>query len=470
MLGVLLCWLSEEMPPAPWLYDVLVQPYPAQPEAVPMLWMEAQSGCELGEADRSLAQDALWAHQALSDIPSFGSAAASAASSSHLDAIVPPGYSRNSPSPEGSVILEELRRRRRSSEARQNASLDLPLPSASGDMDAREPGPAPSPPLNVDFAPGSRERLATAPVPRVLAAHSPRTDAHQGHSPDSAPTNATDGVSQQDEAAATHIENADAAGSSRQPSHHSLVSFNGSDLIESTYSVNGQGDVVEHQRLVESIAGRMRTPIPSTANGAIAVWPRRLPAEVNPLDPRELVAEEAFRFGDFRPNGRHLGSQPSAYRSLIIPALAPKISDRALQQIISSVSDPYSYRVMIIESDGRELSAATRAVNQDAGAEFVVPVHDEMEFTLPRSAIDSWMERMDPNTTIPTQIPPIGFVSSNVWFVKSESSRCVICQQDWEAGATVVELKRCSHRVHADCIAQWLMRRDNCPTCRTRLA
>lgn len=45
---------------------------------------------------------------------------------------------------------------------------------------------------------------------------------------------------------------------------------------------------------------------------------------------------------------------------------------------------------------------------------------------------------------------------------------CTVCHDDYEEGATVVELP-CTHCFHEDCIMPWLETHNTCPVCRKEL-
>jgi hypothetical protein len=44
---------------------------------------------------------------------------------------------------------------------------------------------------------------------------------------------------------------------------------------------------------------------------------------------------------------------------------------------------------------------------------------------------------------------------------------CTICRDSMVAGQHVVQLPRCTHTFHLDCLRPWLELRNNCPTCRS---
>ena len=46
---------------------------------------------------------------------------------------------------------------------------------------------------------------------------------------------------------------------------------------------------------------------------------------------------------------------------------------------------------------------------------------------------------------------------------------CVICQDDFTEGETVVELPRCHHLFHRDCLIPWAKKQRTCPVCRKEI-
>lgn len=50
-----------------------------------------------------------------------------------------------------------------------------------------------------------------------------------------------------------------------------------------------------------------------------------------------------------------------------------------------------------------------------------------------------------------------------------EELTCCICQMDVEVGQNVSSLTTCSHRFHRACLLTWLLRTNECPTCRTQV-
>ncbi|XP_071926711.1 E3 ubiquitin-protein ligase MPSR1-like [Coffea arabica] len=52
--------------------------------------------------------------------------------------------------------------------------------------------------------------------------------------------------------------------------------------------------------------------------------------------------------------------------------------------------------------------------------------------------------------------------------VKEDSEECVICLEEWEAGALAKEMP-CKHRFHGECIEKWLRIHGSCPVCRHKM-
>ena len=46
---------------------------------------------------------------------------------------------------------------------------------------------------------------------------------------------------------------------------------------------------------------------------------------------------------------------------------------------------------------------------------------------------------------------------------------CVICLVDFEPAVRVVQLEKCQHVFHLECIAAWVTRKAECPACRAPL-
>jgi len=50
-----------------------------------------------------------------------------------------------------------------------------------------------------------------------------------------------------------------------------------------------------------------------------------------------------------------------------------------------------------------------------------------------------------------------------------EPLECIVCQETVLVDETVTTLNTCSHKFHRTCLLTWLLRTNECPTCRTKV-
>lgn len=262
-----------------------------------------------------------------------------------------------------------------------------------------------------------------------------------------------------------------------QPSPRpALVSVVDGELVESTYSENSRGHIIEERRSYVSPSAPHASPAQAQTSAVnttapTGIW-RPLASATRVLgaiwrSSSTVANTDTSTTGRFRPNPSTTGPRSGVhYRALVIQGLMPDLSPAAAQQIRDSTHDAFRYDVFITEPDGIETRAPTRSVGIVAG-EFTVPVRSDADFLIPRSAVDAWMETMDPNSSVRERPASREVVQTISRRQATRDGWCVICQDD---GEIFMSQLRCGHIFCDYCIREWLSARDTCPTCRKKAA